>query len=968
VNDWDKVEELFQTVAGLPPERRTAFLDAACSGDSELRAEVDSLLEADTKSGAGIVAAIETAAQEMVGVDGAAGTRLGAYRIVREIGRGGMGTVYLGVRDDDHFKMQVAVKLIRRGLDTQDVLDRFRHERQILASLQHPFIARLLDGGTSPDDRPFLVMEFVHGEPLDQYCRVHDLSLRDRCRLFLKVCEAVAFAHRNLVVHRDLKPGNILVTQDGSPKLLDFGVAKLLDPETDSGRTQTAVALRRITLEYASPEQIRAQQMTTAADVYSLGVVLYELLSGKRPHQFSNYSPREIERVICEADPPRLSEAAPKLRKQLSGDLEAIVAKAMRKEPQLRYASVEQFAADLERYIAGEEVSARQGNFAYRARKFLRRNATGMAFAAVLLTGTVIATREAVLAARAQVRAEQERRRAVDNEERAKASQREAEALARDALDERTTADLERREAETQRAAAETQRQIAEHRFGQVHQLAGKFLFEFHDSIAKLPGSTPARKMVVETGLQYYDGLVRDAQGNRELLEQIARGYDRMGDVQGNPYYANLGDLAGALASYRKALDVRRTISDPAPDFLRDRINGHTKIAQILTAQGNMKDAERYLKEAVAMAGEGPAAADYKVREALAGAFNTYGALKLSQASYGEAEQPLLKLLEISEQLAGERRDPVSEQAGVSLAHTKLGDVYGRMDRNREALDHLRIALDIDKRLASAEPDNLPRTRKLYITYIMLGRALRGRNGDQLAAPGETEEVLNAAAGLADKMLASDPKNNLAIVDVVNARSPQGDWLRKQGKIEDALAAYRKAIDAAVRLDGSNAAYSSLDALVQVHQRYGAALVDAKRGDDAMTYLRRADEYLARAEKLNPGTNRGRIRKAEILETTAQLRVAQKQWSDAIASYRAVISIFESQRARDPKNESLLAEQPSLYARLADCYSATGQKAEAIQALRTALDRTSEIEARRPLFREEQESRQASLEKLSAWR
>src|SRR5579872_1416136 len=267
---WDKIQSVFQAAVELPAGQRAAFLDDACADDAAVRAEVETLLAADTKNGESIFAAVEGAAQSVLAGDAVAGSRMGAYRVVREIGRGGMGTVYLAVRADDQFEKRVAIKLIRRGLDTQDVLDRFRHERQILANLEHPYIARLLDGGTSPDGRPFLVMEFVHGEPLDRYCR--NLSIRDRCRLFLKVCEAVAFAHRNLVVHRDLKPGNILVTADGSPKLLDFGIAKILDPgQEEAERDRTLTGMQVMTPDFASPEQVRGEAITTSSDVYSLG-------------------------------------------------------------------------------------------------------------------------------------------------------------------------------------------------------------------------------------------------------------------------------------------------------------------------------------------------------------------------------------------------------------------------------------------------------------------------------------------------------------------------------------------------------------------------------------------------------------------------------------------------------------------------------------------------------------------------
>jgi serine/threonine protein kinase len=300
---------------------RGAFIDRACAGDQSIRNEVESLLSHEADAEPFVAGVVQEAAQQFarsnkLGLE--AGERLGAYRILREIGRGGMGTVYLAERADDQFRKQVAIKLVTRGMDTADLLRRFRHERQILARLDHPYIARLLDGGSSEDGRPYLVMEYVEGIPITKYCAEHNLSTRARVELFRKVCAAIQSAHQQLVVHRDLKPSNILVDAEGAPKLLDFGIAKLLDRD-EAAQFTVPGAMQMLTPDYASPEQVLGERITTAADIYSLGAILYELLAGTSPHRFRTYAPTEIERVVCHDDPPPL---------QL-GDLGNIVSMAM---------------------------------------------------------------------------------------------------------------------------------------------------------------------------------------------------------------------------------------------------------------------------------------------------------------------------------------------------------------------------------------------------------------------------------------------------------------------------------------------------------------------------------------------------------------------------------------------------------------------------------------------------------------
>lgn len=411
--EWQRIKQIMGDALDQPDTRsRLEFLSAACDGDRTLQNEIDALLAHASDR-------LDVAADRLAGVpvddngSAAIGQRLGDYELIRELGRGGMGTIYLARRADEEFEKEVAIKILKRGTDTEEVLRRFRAERQILAQLEHPNIARLIDAGTSPDGLPYFVMEYVDGVPITDFCDATKLSVRGRVELFARVCAALHFAHQNLVVHRDLKPGNILITANGEPKLLDFGIAKLLSPGSDFLQT-TIQNQQRFTPAYASPEQIRGDPVTTASDVYSLGALLYELLAGGPPHRFATAhpSPTELFRVIVEQEPARASVAIAKGEnsKLLEGDLDNILGKALQKEPAHRYTSVTAFADDLRRYLNGHPVRARPATFGYRASKFIVRNKLGVAVAAsvliFLLAAIVATTAQRRRAERLQSRAE----------------------------------------------------------------------------------------------------------------------------------------------------------------------------------------------------------------------------------------------------------------------------------------------------------------------------------------------------------------------------------------------------------------------------------------------------------------------------------------------------------------------------------------------------------------------------------
>ncbi|HEY0369040.1 MAG TPA: serine/threonine-protein kinase, partial [Chthoniobacterales bacterium] len=420
--------------------------------------------------------------------------------IVRELGRGGMGTVWLARRADAQFEKLVAIKLLKRGTDTDEVLRRFHDERRILARLDHPNIARLFDAGTTDDGLPYFVMEYVEGARLTDYCFTENLSLGARVALFRKICAAVQFAHQNLVVHRDLKPANILIDAEGEPKLLDFGIAKLLAAGEETSN-MTMPGGERITPAYASPEQVRGEPVTTVSDVYALGALLYEVLTGLQPYRFSRAQPtvRELMQIICEQEPVRPSQVAaqPHLRRELRGDLDNIVLRAMAKQPGRRYPSANNLGDDLRRYVESKPVRARPDTAAYRTQKFFARNKAATGIAALAFIALILGVTAVISEARR-----------------------------------------------------------ADRRFEDVRHLAGSFLFEFDDGIVDLPGSTPVRRLLVGRALQYLDSLAQEAHRDRALQLELAQAYLKVGDVQGKPYTPNLGDSAGAIASYTKALEI----------------------------------------------------------------------------------------------------------------------------------------------------------------------------------------------------------------------------------------------------------------------------------------------------------------------------------------------------------------------------------------------------------------------------
>jgi serine/threonine-protein kinase len=803
---WGQIEEIFQAAVERAPEERAAFLDEACAGDPNLRQEVESLLAQDDQKTL-LATAISAAAESLsAGSQEMIGQRIGPYRVTGLIGQGGMGMVYRAVRDDDQYQKQVAIKLVKRGMTTDFVLSRFRYERQILANLDHPHIARLLDGGTTEDGLPYFVMECIEGQPITDYCEINQLSIKDRLKLFLPVCSAVQHAHRNLIVHRDLKPSNILVTTDGTPKLLDFGIAKLLHPETTADAVtaaQTMTAMRMMTPDYASPEQVRGEPVTTVTDVYSLGVVLYELLTNQRPHQFKTYTPSEIERVICEQEPEKPSTAVsnpkskiqnPKLKRRLVGDLDNIVLMAMRKEPGRRYSSVGRLAEDIERYLDGRPVLARQAALGYRAGKFIRRHQVAVGFSAALL---VLLVGFAIMMAIQAARIARERDRA--NQEAVTAEQ------VTDFL-----VDLfEVSDPSEARGNTITAREL-------LDQGAEKIAGELKDQ-------PEVQARLIDTMGQVYQklGLYDRAE---PLLEQAlalrrrAFGEDHPDVAESLSHMAALrhakGDLAAAEPLYREAIEQRRGLLGEHPDLATSLNN----LAIFLKDKGDYNAAEPVFREALAMRRKLLGQEHSEVATTL----DELAVLLKEKGDYAAAEPLYREALAMRRKLLGnEHPDTAISLNNLAVFLEDKGDYAGAEALYREALamsrkmlgqQHPYVATNLSN-LAGVlkKKGDLAGTEPLYREALALKRKMLGDEHPEVAVLmnnlasllrltggyAEAEQLLRQALAIKRKSLGkAHPSVATSVHNVAALLQAKGDCAAAEPWFKEAIEIFRKSVGA----------------------------------------------------------------------------------------------------------------------------------------------------------------------------
>ncbi len=770
-------------------------------------------------------------------------THVGPYRLIREIGRGGMGTVFLGARDDDAFHKRVAIKVLKRGMDTDAIVRRFRNERQILAGLEHPHIAGLLDGGTTPDGLPYFAMEYVEGQSITDYCETHDVDTTARLQLFRKVCEAVHYAHQNLVIHRDIKPGNVLVTADGTPKLLDFGIAKLLNPAAE-GHTLAATVpgLQLMTPEYASPEQVRGEPVTTASDVYSLGVLLYELLTGRRPYRLTSRAPSDIARVVCESVPERPSTAvtrsrqlasqddiltgsdAPavqthavatgrladagtqRLRRRLAGDLDTIVLKALSKEPSRRYASADQFSEDVRRHLSGLPVIARRDTLGYRASKFAQRNRSAVVGGVLVLLALIAGIVGTAWQARAAYR------------ERARAEQR----------------------------------------FNDVRRLANTSLFELHDAIRDLPGSTPARQLLVTNGLDYLDKLARDAGDRPDLKRELAGAYIKVGDVQGRPFNPNLGDTAGALDSYQKATAIYESLgAGDARDatLRREAATAYVRMSEVLSSTGQTSEALAFSRKGntVLQTVANDASAPADVRRELAASYSRVGDLLSASGDTNGALEHRRKALAMMESLATSAPDDVANLRQLGAAFHKLGNTLGNPNApnvgdHRGALQQLAHAAAVFRRAIAVHPDNALFKRNLAV--------VEGATGDVLLALGRREEALarqQDALARFQALADADPSNASARNDVAIGLSKVAELHDAAGRPHEAEPLLEQALAIHSSLFASDPANEALKLEVTTDYNRLATVQVALNQRDALDAHTRAVTMSRELTAANPG-------------------------------------------------------------------------------------------------------------------
>ena len=782
---WQRVTDIVNDCLNLPEAERIAFARGQCADDAALFVEVSQWLQsADDHTGF----LAQPVAMNAATLDSLAGDisermqaalpddhdwinrRLGAYRITEEIARGGMGNVFKAVRDDDEYQKQVAIKLIRSDVAKDVVAQRFRAERQILANLEHSNIAHLIDGGRSDDGTPYLVMEYVDGLPIDEYCAANALPINERLKLFRDVCAAVHFAHQRLVVHRDLKPSNILVDVKGQVKLLDFGIAKLLDPTVvdDNGQSMANPTIANaMTPAYASPEQIKGESITTASDVYALGVLLYRLLTGKSPYKNDVTRPLELAKEIVDVDPERPSTVvtrpesprptersvdemkvvrtldAKRLRRELWGDLDNIVLMALRKDAARRYASAEQLADDIARHLADLPVRARTDTWGYRSQKFLSRNRWSAGFVALgcagLIGGIAATTYQAKIAREAQARSET--------------------------------------------------------LFADVRKLANSYLFEVHDAVKNLPGATPVREMLVKNSITYLDRLSRDASDAPGLISEIASGYDKLGDVQGAWRAANLGDTKGAEISFRKAIALRELAlvqfanagaNNERSDIQRLLIINYGKLSELLISTGVVDEgltaSVRALRLSESLA-EQPGATVTDQLNVIRGQFSL-ASQRISRGALADAAHELTASLDkLSALQRANPADKLLRRVGAAM-HNQAGVLYLENDSLLPAKLAFSEALRLTELSVQSDPGTPQFERMKMLVSLQLAEArFRAHELSIVEVLAEQEKCIATARALSS----ADPKNQRYANDGAVVRQWVADKLTKRRDFDRAL-------------------------------------------------------------------------------------------------------------------------------------------------------------------------------------
>jgi len=866
---WSRVKEIVADALHRPAAERDACIAEAYRTSEALGREVASLLAAHDAAANFIEQPAEVPLEALADVAHAGpprfaeGAAIGAYRIIRLLGTGGMGAVYLAERADETFRQQVAIKVVAGALARPDLVERFLTERRILASLDHPHIARLLDAGTTADGQPYVAMEYVDGDPIDVFCRT--LALADRLALIRRVCEAVHYAHQRLVIHRDIKAGNILVTRDGQPKLLDFGIARLLEPERESERTLSGA--RALTLESASPEQLRDQPVTVASDVYSLGVLMYRLLTERKPFDRATSSPAELMLAICEADPPPPSAVSSPGAPRLNAEIDWIVMKALRKEPARRYGSALQLGEDIARYLDGRPVIAAPDSWTYRASKFVRRR-----------WGTVAATAALILSLAA--------------------------------------------------GAATTfyQARRAERRFDDVRRLANTVVGDIYDAIADLPGSTEARKLLVARSLDYLDSLAGEASGDATLQRELATAYEKIGDVLGNPFGANLGDVAGAAAVFDKLLRLRQDVYDSRSRTWADA-NGlagaHAKIGDVSYGQGKYAESAEAYQRGVAVLEANPATAgDAVAATRLRARWNGRAGTALTAGGkHREAMTALHTAIELVTPLATAPGASNDVQMELAIHAANLGDLYNYQRDFRKALEHHRLAVDIARKQVTPETVGVTPRRRLALMLARVGADLTDLNeiDEAIAVTRETIVVY-------ETLVAGDASNIQFQFDLADVLGNLAMQLEKQGDLDAALAAVRRSLGITEAADSRNPRFAdhrfnhagviALLAQIQLKRREaGEAAREYERALAMYALPGVADRNPSSVPMTHEGLGDALVALARRDRSPARWREAHTQFTHALAGWKEIA-------AKGPLTDQDAAKPATLEKKIAECAAA----------------------------------------------
>ncbi|HRH41269.1 MAG TPA: protein kinase [Pyrinomonadaceae bacterium] len=749
---WKKVKAIFNKATELPTAEQSAFLK---NYDSEIRLEVEKMLLAVEEEGlllnTPIVNFKEFAATTLP-------EKIGEYKIIREVGQGGMGTVYEALRETENFKQKVALKIIKRGMNNEIILKRFRAEQQILATLEHPNIGRFLNGGKTAEGLPFYAMEFIEGLPIDEFCLKNNLSIEEKVTLFREVCSAVSYAHTQLIVHRDLKPSNIIVTEKGIPKLLDFGIAKVLN--IDSTEIGTATQLGMMTPQYASPEQIRGEKVTTLSDVYSLGVIFYEILTGEKPYQTEGKNYAEILDIITQTEPVKPSEyrQSTTFNSQLKGDLDTIALKTLQKSPERRYQSVEQFSEDLRRHLVGLPITARPDTFQYRLSKFVGRNRVGVAAAGLIFLSLLLGIG--------------------------------------------TTA--------WQAQRAEKQRLLAEKRFAEVRTIANNVVFKYTDLITNLPNSTEVRETLLQDATAYLDNLAQDAQGDFALQNELALAYLKLAEIQGKVNASSTGNTVGAIQNFEKAIVLLEEISnlgknETALQAKRNLIDVYDKISATMSrANLNPEKRRDYLDKRIVLIENllqiNPK--DLKMKTELGRANAAVGNRILGSnfeqgiKYYQEKVEPILREAEeIAHDDNETMRLGIRVNSRLGLAFIEQGQLQKELGENplenfQKSYDYYSKAFKIYEKNLAKDPQNLSNKRNYVVGIVTIAIALR-----ELQRFDESLEYFEKGRKLYEEIAEFDSKNLQATFDLGDFYSARALLFVRKKEFSAAFADFEKSLD-----------------------------------------------------------------------------------------------------------------------------------------------------------------------------